>query len=120
MFPDMYVYRDPSATTHPFKFGHDYYMCERGDSMISRQTLIIQGVLLVFVFLFYGDMTKMNVGAVVFGFTQYAFSKTATSGTIQSGTVGWMCAIVIDIVLERIFFVKVGCGESLFPSECWL
>ena len=59
----MYVYRDPSATTHPFKFGHDYYMCESEERITSRQTLIIQGILLVFVFLFYGDMTKMNVGA---------------------------------------------------------
>lgn len=67
MFPDMYVYRDPSATTHPFKFGHDYYMCEKGEWTISRQTLIIQGILLVFVFLFYGDMTKMNVSDSVLG-----------------------------------------------------
>ena len=47
MFPDMYVYRDPSATTHPFKFGHDYYMCDKGEWLIARQTLIIQGILLV-------------------------------------------------------------------------
>ena len=66
MFPDMYVYRDSSATTHPFKFGHDYYMCEKGEWLIARQTIIIQGILLVFVFLFYGDMTKMNVGVAAF------------------------------------------------------
>ena len=26
MFPDMYKYRDPKSSTHPFKFGHDYYL----------------------------------------------------------------------------------------------
>ena len=26
LFPDMYKYRDPNSSTHPFKFGHDYYL----------------------------------------------------------------------------------------------
>lgn len=84
-----------------------------------RPTLIIQGIILIYVFLFYGDMTKMNVGENDWIEMKYAFSKTVTSGTIQSGTVGWMCVIVIDIVLERIFFVRVSIWSFLDSSECF-
>lgn len=52
MFPDMYKFRDSKAITHPYKYGHDYYL----------STLIWQLVLVIFVFLFYGSMTEMNVG----------------------------------------------------------
>lgn len=96
MFPDMYKFRDSKAITHPYKYGHDYYL----------STLIWQLVLVVFVFLFYGSMTEMNVGILNHSNLQYAFSKSVTSGTIQGGTVWWICVIFIMIVLERIMFVK--------------
>ena len=51
MFPDMYNYADEHASTHPFKFGHDYY----------TPILIAQMVLAIYVFLFYSSMTEMNV-----------------------------------------------------------
>ena len=61
MFPDMYVYRDPSATTHPFKFGHDYYLYPRACELTRRPTLIIQMVLVCYTFLCFSSMTEMNV-----------------------------------------------------------
>ena len=51
MFPDMYIYRDSKAVTHPFKYGRDFYLSH----------LIIQLLMVVFVFLFYSSMTEMNV-----------------------------------------------------------
>ena len=47
----MYSYTDEHATTHPFKFGHDYY----------TPILITQMILAIYVFLFYSSMTEMNV-----------------------------------------------------------
>lgn len=49
-------------------------------------------------FLFYGDMTKMNVGMMNEFYRIVCFLKVCNlAGTIQSGTVAWMCVIVIDI-----------------------
>lgn len=55
MFPDMYKFRDSKAITHPYKYGRDYYL----------STLIWQLVLVIFVFLFYGSMTEMNVDIII-------------------------------------------------------
>lgn len=51
IFPDMYNYADPEATTHPFKFGRDYY----------TPILITQMILAIYVFFFYSSMTETNV-----------------------------------------------------------
>ena len=93
----MYIFRDSKSITHPYKYGHDYYLT----------ILILQLILVIYIFLFYGDMTEMNVSSISFFLSfQYAFSKSVSSGTIQSGTVWWICIIFIMIVLERIMFVK--------------
>ena len=61
LFPDMYKYRDPKASTHPFKFGHDYYLYPRACELTRRPTLIIQMVLVCYTFLCFSSMTEMNV-----------------------------------------------------------
>ena len=62
LFPDMYRYRDPKASTHPFKFGRDYYLYEPLREVTHRPTLITQMVLVCYTFLFFSSMTEMNVG----------------------------------------------------------
>ena len=56
MFPDMYIFRDSKSITHPYKYGHDYYLT----------ILIMQLILVIYIFLFYGEMTEMNVSSISF------------------------------------------------------
>ena len=52
----MYIFRDSKSITHPYKYGHDYYLT----------ILIMQLILVIYIFLFYGDMTEMNVSSISF------------------------------------------------------
>ena len=57
----MFKDRDPNASTHPFKFGRDYYLYRCACEVTRRPTLIIQMVLVCYTFLCFSSMTEMNV-----------------------------------------------------------